>query len=597
MLDLVTGSKRVCRIALLAPIFGAAALDHLDAQAVVIQRALKNATTQKDQLARSMLSNQKAFAATSDGRLWALTWFDDGSWNDTNTLSPQRDLARHLELHSSRDGGQSWTRVTEARTTGDAYGSLVVGPDGRTLHLCWYAWNGQKDATNFYTSVFYAAFDTRSDAWVGADHLLVQGFDSVNQTYSTPDIAVTSSGVIGVVFSSARAVPSGWVGGTGAWHSGLCWKKGANWSAPHRINDDGSGVLANISAHGDDFHMCYRVTTGGYGVSYRRFDTTTETFGAEGELPVVPSATNPRRNISNLYANNASHVAIDVNGDVYVLYSTGTSSTGGGKLFYVHAAAGSYTFGAPIEIDDDTSLGWGNNTYRSFDLARSADGGITAVYSKRVEKHKTLYMRILRPTAPVPPRTVPALTLRAGADDEFQQLCAQTEVLGGREQLVQYSDLRPFATFTGGAVFGFGKSAGMTVFHGAACSGAKSFSPSLRGASLPTLGATFTLALGGHPPQGPGALLLGLDDTKLFGAIPLPLDMVPFGMPGCSLTQDVVLTFAYATNANGEASLPLPLPNDTNLVGLPLHWQAYVIVVAANAGNAVVSNGLTMIPR
>ncbi|MCA8968275.1 MAG: hypothetical protein KDC95_00775, partial [Planctomycetes bacterium] len=540
----------------------------------------------------------KGIAATSDGRLWSLVYFEDGSWNDNIALSPKRDLARHMLLCASNDAGQTWSRVTEARTTGEAYGSLVVDPDGRTLHIAWYAWNGNKTSVGWFNSVFYAAFDTRTDTWIGNDTMLVQGFDESNQTFSIPDIAITESGVLGVVFACARGVPNGWVGGTGAWHSGLLWKKGTNWSAPHRINDDSSGVQASIVAHGDDFHMCYRVTTGGYGVAYRRFDTVTASFGAEGELPVVPDASNPKRNVSTLHANNASHVAVDRDGNVTVLYATGTSSSGGGKLFYVYQKAGSYTFSAPMQIDDDSAMGWGNSTYRFFELARSSGGGLTAVYSKLTEQNQNLYMRLLQPSGPVPPYGQSALTLQAGtAKDQFQQLSAHADHRGSAEQYVQHSDLRPFATFTGGSARLFGQLAGVAVHHGSSCAGSKTFFPRLTAVSPPAIGMTLQMDLARHPANGPGVLFLGFDDTKLFGAIPLPFELVPLGLPKCYLTQDIALSLAYATNASGELRVQIPIPNNSSLVGVPLYWQSYVVVAGANAGNAVLSNGLSTVAR
>lgn len=194
------------------------------AQDPTILQAGINSTTSKAEVARSMLSNQKSLATTADGRLWALAHWEDGSFTSTSTLDPTNDASRFLLLMESKDAGQSWARVTAVRTTGSHYGSVVTDPDGYTLHLAWYAWNGQKDSSNWYSSIFYAAFDTRTKAWLGADTTLVPGSNSSSQNYSTPDIAITEGGVIGVTFACARGVPPGWVGGTGSWHSGLVWK-------------------------------------------------------------------------------------------------------------------------------------------------------------------------------------------------------------------------------------------------------------------------------------------------------------------------------------------------------------------------------------
>jgi hypothetical protein len=419
---------------------------------VILQSGI-NATTQQAEVARSMLAHQKSLATTADGRLWALAHWEDGSYTSTNKLDPQSNASRYLLLMSSQDGGQSWKRVTPVRTTGSHYGSIVTDPDGYRLHIAWYAWNGNKDSSSWISSIFYAVYDTRQNAWAAPDTTVVAGTNSSSGTYSSADIAVTEAGVVGITFSCARGVPPGWVGGTGSWHSGFIWLKGSSWSAPHRINEDSSGVLANVHAVGTDFYMSYRVTTGGYGIAVRRFDTTTDAWGPEGEMPAVASTSNPSRNISNLRASNSSHLLVQPNGDLYLLYGTGTSSTTGGKLWVAYSPAGSYVFNTPMQIDDDSGMGWGNSTYRFYTLVRDASGTVGVLYSKSAESYANLYLRLVNATTTLPPYPTPAPTLISGAADQFQPfISGYRSQLGSTGLMATYTDRRVLGPLTGGSV-------------------------------------------------------------------------------------------------------------------------------------------------
>jgi len=568
----------------------------LAAQDPIVKRSLKNSTTGLDEVTRSMLSNQKSIAVTADGRIWCLAHWEDGSWDKKNNLDPQRDASRHLLLQVSTDGGQSWSTATEARTTGDHYGSFVTDPDGYTLHVSWYAWNGKKTTSNWYNSVFYATYDTRTNKWNGTDTLLVAGSDPSAQTYSSPDIAITDSGVVGVVFACARGVPSGWVGTGGSWNSGLLWRKNGKWSAPYRLNADSTGVGANIHAQGDYFHSCYRVATGGYGIEYRRFDTVAEKL--ETEMPIVPNPSNPKRNASNVRANNISHVAVLDNGDLYILYGMATSSSGGGKLFYVFKPDGK-PFQTPIQIDDDSKMGWGNNTYRFYDLAMDEGGSISAIYSKLVESNQNLYSRVLTPTKTIPPYPSPAIKLRTGtAANQFTPfVCGHRTVRGLHALYASYTDLVPVGPFTGGVVRFLGSVAGSVVFKGLGCNGALKDTPVLASSSLPKGGQTMSLEARMHPAKTAAVLFLGLDDTKLLGAVPLPLELKALGMPSCFLSQDIPFAIPYPVDAQGSATIPIPLPNDPKLLGVPLFWQSFVAAPTANAANALLTNGLATIAR
>ena len=583
-----------CLTLLAALLFGAA----LTAQDPVIKRAGINSKTKQPELARAMLANQKSIAVTADGRLWALVHWEDGS-KVGSKFDPSNNTSRHLLLMQSKDAGKTWTQSSKVRTSGSHYGSIATGVDGYTLHITWYAWNGKKDSLNWYNTVFYASYDTRKAIWKGTDVVLVPGSNSRSQSYATPDIAISNKGVIGVVFACARGVPPSWVGAGGSWNSGLLWKKGANWSKPHRINADTTGVQVNINAHRDDFWMSYRVATGGYGIEVRRFDTIAEKFGSEGEIPVVADANNPKRNVRTLFANNISHLAVQPSGDLLLLYANATSARGGGKLWFAYSKSGSFKFQKPFQIDDDTAMAWGNNTYRFYNLTRDGGGKVQVIYSKLVEKNRHLYTRFLSATGTIPPYPGPAIKLRTGtADKQFFPYISGYRIQRGRTtSMVTYSDLRPIGPLTGGAVRFLGAHTGVGVFKGAGCSGKLAQVPELEASNIPAVGFNLGLSMSRHPVSTGALLFLGLDDKKLLGVIPLPFQLTVFGMPGCFLSQDIPVILPYAVNAKGEFSLILKLPNDQRFNGLPLFWQSYVIAPGANTGNAILTNGLSTVAR
>lgn len=57
---------------------------------------------------------------------------------------------------------------------------------------------------------------------------------------------------------------------------------------------------------------------------------------------------------------------------------------------------------------------------------------------------------------------------------------------------------------------------------------------------------------------------------------PLPLALLG-GQPGSLLHADAatLMTFVLLNGADGDASFPLPIPNDPHLIGLMLHWQVF----------------------
>jgi hypothetical protein len=120
---------------------------------------------------------------------------------------------------------------------------------------------------------------------------------------------------------------------------------------------------------------------------------------------------------------------------------------------------------------------------------------------------------------------------------------------------------------------------------GAGCQGSNGV-PSLAAApgSLPRTGMTLTLDLKNLRLAGGAAIvILGTRNDA-------PLDLAGVGMPGCTLLTNILLVFPVL-NTGGAASLPLPVPNDSSLLGALFYNQALVIDPGVNAFGGVMTNG------
>jgi hypothetical protein len=82
-------------------------------------------------------------------------------------------------------------------------------------------------------------------------------------------------------------------------------------------------------------------------------------------------------------------------------------------------------------------------------------------------------------------------------------------------------------------------------------------------------------------PLAGGALLLGGSRTRL-GALPLPFDLTLINMAGCWLYQDLLVSFPFASDASGVASVPLPIPNQPTLQGAHVILQGFVVDSTSN---------------
>ena len=124
--------------------------------------------------------------------------------------------------------------------------------------------------------------------------------------------------------------------------------------------------------------------------------------------------------------------------------------------------------------------------------------------------------------------------------------------------------------------------------YGSGCAGSLGVPTlSAAGAARPVVGSTFAVTLG-NLPLGVAIMVLGFSDTAS-GPFPLPLDLGPFGLPGCSLLAEVVasqLLFGAGTSATWSISLP----NDPSYLGTRFVNQGFVLDPPANATGLTVTN-------
>ena len=88
----------------------------------------------------------------------------------------------------------------------------------------------------------------------------------------------------------------------------------------------------------------------------------------------------------------------------------------------------------------------------------------------------------------------------------------------------------------------------------------------------------------------PAVAILG-DSDKKWGPAALPLGLAPLGAPKCSLLSSVLILAPTATDVYGQASFPLPIPNNPKLKGLKFYVQWMVADAKANAFAWIFSNG------
>lgn len=140
-----------------------------------------------------------------------------------------------------------------------------------------------------------------------------------------------------------------------------------------------------------------------------------------------------------------------------------------------------------------------------------------------------------------------------------------------------HTALAEYGTFVGGSITSFGASCGGT---------------SHTASPVPVVGGTEVSRLfGGTPNRALGAFwILGTSRTR-WGAIPLPANLTPYGMPGCWAYTDHAAVFTTRTNSLGQASMLLRIPVSSSLIGGTYYTQFWAIKAVTPLG-IVTTNGL-----
>lgn len=148
---------------------------------------------------------------------------------------------------------------------------------------------------------------------------------------------------------------------------------------------------------------------------------------------------------------------------------------------------------------------------------------------------------------------------------------------------------------TGLAYMPFGS--GSDTSYGAGCAGNDGWIPTDSSFGAPIAGdPNFKLGLFTINGGDPVLLLMDFQNTAI-GAAPLPLDLAPFGAPGCRLLTGNLLTQLVLTTGTGSgagrAVKPLPIP--AFAVGFTLYRQWVELqLTPTNALGMVVSNARQM---
>jgi hypothetical protein len=105
----------------------------------------------------------------------------------------------------------------------------------------------------------------------------------------------------------------------------------------------------------------------------------------------------------------------------------------------------------------------------------------------------------------------------------------------------------------------------------------------------PTSGATLPLRVDNVPAPGLALLVTGLSESTWSG-LPLPLNLLPAGAPGCWALASLDAS-NLGVAAGGVATIPFPIPT-SGVLGIRIFQQAVVVDTARNSLGLVVSNAI-----
>jgi hypothetical protein len=162
-----------------------------------------------------------------------------------------------------------------------------------------------------------------------------------------------------------------------------------------------------------------------------------------------------------------------------------------------------------------------------------------------------------------------------------------------RDRLVMFGGHEGSVTTSMGDAWEYG-TAGFAVAqsYGPGC-GTLAMTATAAAGSRPVLGQTVSTDIV-NVPATLAFMALGWSSAQA-GSLDLPIDLMPFGMPGCLLLQSVdYLGQPCTITGPGTARHSLSIPNTPGLVGTRLFLQAWAPASGANPAGLVVSNGVAL---
>ncbi len=88
----------------------------------------------------------------------------------------------------------------------------------------------------------------------------------------------------------------------------------------------------------------------------------------------------------------------------------------------------------------------------------------------------------------------------------------------------------------------------------------------------PSLGKNFTVSLNRAAAGGVSVRIFGISNKRWLG-FTLPLNLTPYGFPGCNLYVSMDMLFPRPTNSPGYSSVSFMVPNVPSLAGVATYWQ------------------------
>jgi len=493
---------------------------------------------------------QDALVFGANKTAWQLVWREMGGVDN-----------RRLSLFRSDDGGNTWLPCLELPTLQDGRGSIAMGADCKTLSVVWDA------RESGFSSVYYGEINTDNCTWSCPHTALATGTSSSD--FWAMDVESTIGGRVAVIYMRSYAgSQNGYFNGN--WSSTIRVKQpgpcGTLFGAGQAINTGTTAVNANMVAIGDDVHIVYRTAHGGYGISYRGFDTRSEAFfsSTPADVPIGPNG--------NLDMH-ASNVAVITTNNrwarecqlacLHVLYATGDYVIGNGQIWHAWApvaGAASGDWPRSVVASYPELLG-GNQTYNHYTLATGENDAVFAIWKKKVANVTEFRLQPFGCGAALPDQ----LLFSWNSDDAAginghrgSNTMAKPHFMVSLQGIPMEGVLMWRARGNPAV-----KGRAHTVAYGRTCELAAK-QPTLRSRNTPTIGAPpLVLETSGFVNSNPAVLMAGTACTS-----------ITFG-PKCWILHNMVIAIAVGPITGcGQTVTSLVVPDDSSLIDACLYFQA-----------------------